>query len=222
MVLGVVAGDALGLTPLVFLRGRRLLRAHDGHLRRGQLAAPRARRRLHLRPLCLRRALELRGRLGDPARLPDRDGHRRGGDHRLPRRVLDRPRRRPRGDRDRRRWRSPSWRSRTCAACRPSGSAWCCACRCSDSGCWCVVAAIAFAQDCDPGAITDSIELGSAPAWDDAALRDGGGRRGPDRGRGGLRAGRRGARGPARPAPRGARRCAASRCCCSWACPPPR
>ena len=31
-----------------------------------------------------------------------------------------------------------------------------------------LVAAIAFAQEWDPGAITDSIELGSAPAWDDA------------------------------------------------------
>ena len=30
-----------------------------------------------------------------------------------------------------------------------------------------LVAAIAFAQEWDPGAITDSIELGSAPAWDD-------------------------------------------------------
>ena len=57
---------------------RALLRGHDGHLRRGQLAAPRARRRLDVRPLRLRRALELRRRLGDPARLPDRDGDRRG------------------------------------------------------------------------------------------------------------------------------------------------
>ena len=45
--------------------------------------------------------------------------------------------------------------------------------------CWSLVAAIALrAGLCDPGAITDSIELGSAPAWDDAALRDGGRHRG--------------------------------------------
>ena len=78
MVLGVVAGDALGLTPVAFLAAGRLLRAHDRHLRRGQLAAPRARRRVDVRALRLRRAVELHRGLGDPARLPDRDGDRRG------------------------------------------------------------------------------------------------------------------------------------------------
>ena len=54
-----------------------VLRAHGDELHRGQLGAPRARRRLDARPLRVRRAVELRRRLGDPPRLPDRDGDRR-------------------------------------------------------------------------------------------------------------------------------------------------
>ena len=65
-----------GSRPLVFLLAGAVLRAHDAHLRRGQLAAPRARRRVDLRPLRLQRAVELHRRLGDPPRLPDRDGDR--------------------------------------------------------------------------------------------------------------------------------------------------
>ena len=91
--LGVVAGDALGLTPLVYLLAGRLLRGHDAHLRRGQLAPPGARRRLDVRALRVRRALELHRRLGDPPRLPDRDGDRvRSSIPRLPGRVLGRRR----------------------------------------------------------------------------------------------------------------------------------
>ena len=139
MVLGLVADDALGLTPLAFLAAGHLLRADDGHLRRGQLAAPGARRRIDVRPLRVRRALELHRRLGDPARLPDRDGDRRrrrsrttcrssgGSSTRASPRWRSRPSR------------SPMWPPRTCAGWAPTGSAWSCACRWSGSCCcsWC-------------------------------------------------------------------------------------
>ena len=79
---------ALGLTPVVFLAGRHLLRAGGDDLRRGRLAAPGPRRRDGLRPLRLQRAVELRRRLGDPARLRDpHRGHGVLGDE-LPGRVL--------------------------------------------------------------------------------------------------------------------------------------
>ena len=72
-----------------------------------------------------------------------------------------------------------------------------------------------------PGAITDSVDLGSAPAWDDAlfatvvaavALI-------------GVEAAS-GLAGEVRVGRRGLRRVvlvvSGARCCCSWACPPPR
>ena len=54
-------------------RRRRVLRPHAAVLRRGRVAAPGARRRDRHHPLRVQRAVELRRRLGDPARLPDPD-----------------------------------------------------------------------------------------------------------------------------------------------------
>ena len=54
-----------------------------------------------------------------------------------------------------------------------------------------------------PGAIPDSVEFGEAPPWEDAIFAFGVASHRPDRGRGRLGPGRRGAGRPARPAPRG-------------------
>ena len=117
------------------LRRGPVLRDHDGHLRGGQLAPPGARRRLHLRPLRLRRVVELRRGLGDPARLPDRHGARGGGDLATTWPLLGRARRRLRGDGDRGARDRCSSPCRTSAGCRPTGWARCCACRSSASAC---------------------------------------------------------------------------------------
>ena len=71
--LGVIAGHALGLTPVVFLIAALLftLTAHD--LRGGRLAAPGSRRLDGVRALRVQRARQLHRRLGDPARLRDPD-----------------------------------------------------------------------------------------------------------------------------------------------------
>ena len=64
-------------------RRRGVLRRARAELRRGRVAAPGARRRDGDRPLRVQRAVELRGGLGDPARLPDPDRADRVLDHRL-------------------------------------------------------------------------------------------------------------------------------------------
>ncbi len=203
MVLGVVAGDALGLTPARVPRVRPVLRVHDRDLRRGQLAAPRARRRLDVRALRLRRAVELHRRLGDPARLPDRDGDRRRRDLRLPRGVLDRARRGRGRDRDRRpgaRLRRRSERARArgrparhgaapVAARDPAAARRCRRSRSRRTGI--------------PGSITDSRRPRRLAGMGSAAVRDRGGGRRAGRGRGRVGAGRRGARGAQGAAPRG-------------------
>src|SRR5256885_73577 len=63
--------------------------------------APRARRRVDVCPLRLRRAVELRGGVGDPPRLRDRDGDRDRLDRPLPGGVLGPPRRQAGGVADR-------------------------------------------------------------------------------------------------------------------------
>ena len=71
--LGVIAGHALGLTPLVFLIAALLFALTDDDLRRGRLAAPGPRRLDGVRALRVQRARQLHRRLGDPARLRDPD-----------------------------------------------------------------------------------------------------------------------------------------------------
>ena len=212
--------DALGLTPLVFLVGGALLRAHDAHLRRGQLAAPGARRRVGVRPLRVQRAVELHRRLGDPPRLPDRHGDRRrssmshylaafwGGaaDGPAPRSLiaaaaialrgvgeLPRPLRRALPVRAAAVAASASWSSR------------------GDRG------RSAPSQLFDLSLITDSIDLGTRPQLDDLVFADGDRHGGLHRHRGGVRAGRRraGRARAAAPGGGGRRRWACS--CCSWA-----
>ena len=90
---------------------------------------------------------------------------------RLPRRLLDRSRRGRARDRDRRRSRSSTSPSRTCAASAPTGSAWCCACRCSASCCCWRSSVIALAQNWDPAAITDSVDLGATPSGTSSCSR---------------------------------------------------
>ena len=71
-------------------RGLAVLRAARALLHGGRLAAPGARRRDGHRPLRLQRAVELRRRLGDPARLPDPDRDHRVRDDGLRRGLLGR------------------------------------------------------------------------------------------------------------------------------------
>ena len=78
-VLGIVAGRRPGADAAGVRRRGTVLRAHHAHLRRGQLAAPRARRGVRPGPVRLQRAVELHRGLGDPPGLPDRAGHRRRG-----------------------------------------------------------------------------------------------------------------------------------------------
>ena len=78
------------------------------------------------------------------------------------------------------------------------------------------VALVAFAQEWDPRAVVDSIDLGSTPGWEDALFATRGGSGRADRGRGGVRPGGRGSRRAARPSAGGPRRSPAWRSCCSW------
>ena len=75
------------------------------------------------------------------------------------------------GDRDRRGRARCTWPCRTSAACPRTGSAACCGSRCSASSCWCVVSLIGFTQYWDPGSIHDSIHLGTAPTVGGPDLR---------------------------------------------------
>ena len=65
---GVVAGDALGLTPLAFFAAGLFFVVTMATYVEGSSLHPGARRRIHFRPLRLRRAVELHRGLGDPAR----------------------------------------------------------------------------------------------------------------------------------------------------------
>ena len=88
--LGVVAENALGLTPVVFLGAGIFFVADRDDLRRGRVAAPGARGLDGLRALRLQRAVELHRRLGGAAGLPHPDrGHGVRRDE-LPGRVLGR------------------------------------------------------------------------------------------------------------------------------------
>ena len=79
-----------GLTPVVFLLAGLFFALAGDDLRRGRVAAPGPRRLDRLRALRLQRAVELRRRLGDPARLRDPPrGHVVLGDE-LPGGVLER------------------------------------------------------------------------------------------------------------------------------------
>ena len=71
--LGVVVVERARLHVARAARRVAVLRAARALLHGGRVAAPGARRRDGDRPLRLQRAVELRRRLGDPARLPDPD-----------------------------------------------------------------------------------------------------------------------------------------------------
>ena len=71
--LGVIAGHALGLTPLVFLLAALFFALTALDLCRGRLPAPGARRLDRVRALRVQRARQLRRGLGDAAGLHDPD-----------------------------------------------------------------------------------------------------------------------------------------------------
>ena len=196
ITLGIVADKALGPDAARIRRRGDLLRGDDADLRGGELAPPGAGRRVDLRPLRVRRAVELHRRLGDRPRLPDRDGAVRVRDPGLPLRVLGARRRRgsrarDRGRRDRvgggreparaarrpARARAPLRRAERPASCsRSSASAW---------------------RACGTGRrVTEEVELGVQPGVGRLRVRRRDRRARAHRARGGL--GRRG-RDPAEP-----------------------
>ena len=163
--LGVIAGHALGLTPLVFLVAALMfaLTAHD--LRRGRLAAPGAGRLDRVRPLRVQRAGELHRRLGAAPGLrdPDRD-HDLHRDP-VPARVLEHARARGR--------RRSAWHSRSShSSCSRTFAVSAGAARGASARSWSPISRCRRSSSCSgsccsstPTCSSSSIHLGSAPTW---------------------------------------------------------
>ena len=101
VTLGIVADRALALTPLAYVTAGIFFVVTMLTYVEGNSLPSGAWRRLHVRPLRIRRAVELHRRLGDRPRLPDRDGAVRVRDPGLPGGLLGAPGRQRRRARDR-------------------------------------------------------------------------------------------------------------------------
>ena len=166
--LGVIAGHALGLTPLVFLIAAVMFALTAmTYVEGASLHQDRGGSTVFAR-YAFNELVELRRRLGDPARLRDPDrGHGVLGDA-VPARLLGAARAQRRGAR---RWR---WRSSR-SSCSATSAASARAARGASASCVVgdialqafIVIVLGLVLFFDPHTLLDPIHLGSAPTWSD-------------------------------------------------------